>query len=149
MKALVSQNRKVRRRRFPFSLPSLSRRTDPTFPRQSLFTIAAVSTLAIRPYTFGLLSPRVELLKTEERRLLLERERSGARTALGLGKWRGGSPAESVAGGEETDMEDNGIEEEEEGEGGEGTVTEKIDSASFPFLLPALREIDDATGSLP
>ncbi|GAA5871447.1 hypothetical protein JCM8547_001345, partial [Rhodosporidiobolus lusitaniae] len=92
--------------------------------RKSLFTLAAVFILAIRPYTFGLLHSRIELLKSEERRLLLEEASNvggaGARAALGLGKWRGQSPAGSVD-GDESDEEDNvveGVLEREEGEGG-------------------------------
>ncbi|GAA5999885.1 hypothetical protein JCM10207_005956 [Rhodosporidiobolus poonsookiae] len=85
--------------------------------RKSLFTLAAVLILALRPYSFGLLNPRIEALKAEERRLalLLEQRSPGLRAALGQGTWRGASPAGSdVEGedeGEESDEEDNVVED--------------------------------------
>ncbi|GAA6041166.1 hypothetical protein JCM8097_004148 [Rhodosporidiobolus ruineniae] len=121
-----------------FSLVALVREN-----RKTLFTLAAVLTLALKPYSFGVLTPRIELLKAEERRLVLERfggsggaggslraMDEGTKAALGLGRWRGGSPAGSEKGGgegdggEETDEEDNGESEEEGPEG----KREKVDT---------------------
>ncbi|GAA5967776.1 hypothetical protein JCM11641_005763 [Rhodosporidiobolus odoratus] len=96
--------------------------------RKSLFTIAAVFILALRPYSFGLLAPRVELLKNEERRLLLQRD-PGSLAALGLGKgqWRGASPAGSHA-GHETDAEDSGSDETEAEDGSLNGKRCKVDT---------------------
>ncbi|GAA5863222.1 hypothetical protein JCM3774_000818 [Rhodotorula dairenensis] len=98
--------------------------------RRSLFVLAAILTLAVRPYSFGLLTPRVEALKAEERRLLLlglARGSTGLDRALGRSGWRGASPAleekcdeqneagngaEENGNGNETDEEDNDLDDE-------------------------------------
>ncbi|KWU47046.1 hypothetical protein RHOSPDRAFT_31179 [Rhodotorula sp. JG-1b] len=109
--------------------------------RRSLFVLAAILTLALRPYSFGLLTPRIEALKAEERRLLLLglRARSsgghstGLDRALGRSGWRGASPTPEEqekwgqeegngnGNGNESDEEDNGFEEDfSEGDESEG-----------------------------
>ncbi|TNY23569.1 hypothetical protein DMC30DRAFT_10755 [Rhodotorula diobovata] len=123
--------------------------------RKTLYTTAASLIIALRPFSFGLLTPRTEVLKAEERRLLLERLRSGSGSgsslaAAGLSGWKGASPTKEYAGwvaerereGEDSDVEDN------DGDGGLGlgggvdgvTPVGPLDSESHPsrcvFLLP-------------
>ncbi|GAA6050325.1 hypothetical protein JCM3770_002963 [Rhodotorula araucariae] len=90
--------------------------------RRTLFTIAASLLIALRPYSFGLLTPRVEALRAEERRLLLACRGRGRATSLSsLGRrgghvWRGASPTREYGewvqrrereAAEESDVEDN------------------------------------------
>ncbi|TKA56847.1 hypothetical protein B0A53_01248 [Rhodotorula sp. CCFEE 5036] len=118
--------------------------------RRSLFVLAAILTLALRPYSFGLLTPRIEALEAEERRLLLLglRARNSSRgttitgldRALGRSGWRGASPTleeqeKSVdekgnengngngnGNGNESDEEDNGFDSEDLSEGDESEL---------------------------
>lgn len=157
---LVRENRKVRWPGFTRILRrSLERVADSAAlslsPAQTLYTTAASLIIALRPFSFGLLTPRTEVLKAEERRLLLERLRSGSGSgsslaAAGLSGWKGASPTKEYAGwvaerereGEDSDVEDN------DGDGGLGlgggvdgvTPVGPLDSESHPsrcvFLLP-------------
>ncbi|GAA5897972.1 hypothetical protein JCM8208_003209 [Rhodotorula glutinis] len=95
--------------------------------RKTLFTVSASLIIACRPFSFGLLTPRIEVLKAEERRLVLDRTRAArSRSSLGLsamepGAWKGASPTREYAGwvaqqekeaqGEESDVEDNDLDE--------------------------------------
>ncbi|GAA5962573.1 hypothetical protein JCM8115_002127 [Rhodotorula mucilaginosa] len=116
--------------------------------RRSLFVLAAILTLALRPYSFGLLTPRIEALEAEERRLLLLGLRArnsrghstGLDRALGRSGWRGASPTleeqeKSVdekgnengngngnGNGNESDEEDNGFDSEDLSEGDESEL---------------------------
>ncbi|BGP16644.1 hypothetical protein JCM10213v2_004646 [Rhodosporidiobolus nylandii] len=76
--------------------------------RKSLYTASAALLLALRPYSFGLLAPRIEVLRAEERRILLERDPTARAMGMAKGQWRGLSPAGSEAEGEDSDEEDNG-----------------------------------------
>ncbi|GAA5887955.1 hypothetical protein JCM6882_000814 [Rhodosporidiobolus microsporus] len=128
------------------SIPSLAALVAEN--RKTLYTLSAVLTLALRPYSFGLLAPRIELLKAEERRVLLLRSNVngvGARTALGLstmgkgGMWRGGSPVESEGeGGNESDEEDNAVEEERE-DAAAAVGSEKVDTDALIRELSRLQ----------
>ena len=134
--------------------------TPRSLARQSLFVLAAILTLALRPYSFGLLTPRIEALKAEERRLLLLglRARSsgghstGLDRALGRSGWRGASPTPEEqekwgqeegngnGNGNESDEEDNGFEEDfsegDESEGLAGVAKVRDSALFFPFLPP-------------
>lgn len=121
--------------------------------RQSLFVLAAILTLAVRPYSFGLLTPRIEALKAEEKRLLLlglARGSTGLDRALGRSGWRGASPAlegeadgqvkararaeeDGSENGNETDEEDNGLDDEiGNGNGVALAGTPRIQDSMFP-----------------
>ncbi|GAA6003678.1 uncharacterized protein JCM10292_000682 [Rhodotorula paludigena] len=106
--------------------------------RRALFIVAASLALALRPYSFGVLAPRVEALKAEERRLVLLRlERSGGHDrALGTQGWRGASPVDEYSSwlrteeqdGNESDVEDNEERSAEGKEGQAGVGTAPIDT---------------------
>ncbi|GEM09992.1 hypothetical protein Rt10032_c09g4009 [Rhodotorula toruloides] len=89
--------------------------------RRTLYTLCTILTLAIRPYTFGLLTPRIELLKAEEKRLILLGVNGLGERAMGRRGWRGASPTREweakvrlrdEGGADESDEEDNGLEDE-------------------------------------
>ncbi|BGP48631.1 hypothetical protein JCM10450v2_004507 [Rhodotorula kratochvilovae] len=112
--------------------------------RRTLFTIAASLLTALRPYSFGLLTPRIEALKAEERRLLLRRARSASLSSLGGGGWRGASPTKEYGEwveqrereAEESDVEDN----EEEGDGdGAGAKAVPLDTDALILELTRLQ----------
>lgn len=134
--------------------------TPRSLARQSLFVLAAILTLALRPYSFGLLTPRIEALKAEERRLLLlglqahnsRGHSTGLDRALGRSGWRGASPTPEEqekrgqeegngnGNGDESDEEDNGFEENlsegDESEGLAGVAIVRDSALFFPFLPP-------------
>lgn len=158
-----------RRREPPRKSSSLSRAPSVAVPAQdsharslgqSLFVLAAILTLALRPYSFGLLTPRIEALKAEEKRLLLLglRARSSRGTSTGLDRalgrsgWRGASPTPEEqekwlddgngngnGNGNESDEEDNGCESLSEGEEADeselaGLAKVRDSELSFRFL---------------
>ncbi|BGP55724.1 hypothetical protein JCM8202_005711 [Rhodotorula sphaerocarpa] len=75
--------------------------------RRSLYVLASILILAIRPYSFGLITPRWELLRAEERRLLLLSlpRHSALDLALGRSTWRGATPTEEEEQGTEVKPE--------------------------------------------
>ncbi|GAA5820655.1 hypothetical protein JCM11251_003097 [Rhodosporidiobolus azoricus] len=112
--------------------------------RKTLYTLSAVLIVALKPYTFGLLLPRIELLKAEEKRVLLLRSGVngvGAKKALGAGIWRGASPADSGdEGGNELDEEDNAFDEGFEEGGARSVVSvEKVDTDALISELSHLQ----------
>ncbi|GAA5983291.1 hypothetical protein JCM10908_000227 [Rhodotorula pacifica] len=97
--------------------------------RRSLFVLAAILTLGLRQYSFGLLTPRIEALKAEEKRLLLlglARTSNGLDRALGRSGWRGASPALEVV--REGRHGENG-EEKRRSEGEDGDESDEEDNA--------------------
>lgn len=120
---------------------------------QSLYVLASILILAIRPYSFGLITPRRELLKAEERRLLLLSlpRHSALDLALGRSTWRGATPTEEEeqgtevkpeaawvgrGGGDESADEDNDF---REGVASDSANQSTVDSkCTLPFLFSPL-----------
>ncbi|POY74498.1 hypothetical protein BMF94_2258 [Rhodotorula taiwanensis] len=92
------------------ALCALLVRSAPPSQGRFLFVLATILILAIRPYTFGLLAPRVDALKAEERRLLVQdvTRETALGAATGASGWRGATPTEEVA-DEETEVWQNDV----------------------------------------
>lgn len=119
---------------------------------QTLYALSASLIIASRPFSFGLLTPRIEVLKTEERRLALDRTRAArSRSTLGLsamdpGAWKGASPTREYAGwvaqrqkeeeGEESDVEDNDLDEP--------AANGAVDGAAAPLDSESLASLPSA-----
>ncbi|GAA5833210.1 hypothetical protein JCM9279_001456 [Rhodotorula babjevae] len=122
--------------------------------RKTLYTISASLIIAARPFSFGLLTPRIEVLKAEERRLVLDRTRAArSRSSLGLGAmdpgaWKGASPTSEYAGwvaqrekeeeGEDSDVEDNDLDDAGANRAVDGAVA-PLDTDSLILELTRLQ----------
>ncbi|GAA5921665.1 hypothetical protein JCM3775_001753 [Rhodotorula graminis] len=109
--------------------------------RKTFYAVSASLIIASRPFSFGLLAPRIEVLAAEERRFVLDRARAArSRSSLGLsamepGAWKGASPTREYAGwvaqqereaqGDESDVEDNDLDE--------ATAGAAVDGAAAPL----------------